>query len=182
MDLTKSHVVDGQECVTVRESAIPIFYLKDWLVKDAPRAERTVEAQVVIVTVGTQLVGFVVDQLLGQEEVVIKPLGKMLQGTPGMAGATITGDGTIALIRSEEHTSELQSRGHLVCRLLREKTKSPRWLEERRGSLRGVSHAPQAEGRGSAATGSALQGEGRPGGRLSRARGHSASDLSPTLT
>lgn len=98
MDLTKSHVVDGQECVTVRESAIPIFYLKDWLVKDAPRAERTVEAQVVIVTVGTQLVGFVVDQLLGQEEVVIKPLGKMLQGTPGMAGATITGDGTIALI------------------------------------------------------------------------------------
>src|SRR5690625_5358693 len=84
--------------------------------------------------------------------------------------------------RSEEHTSELQSRGHLVCRLLREKTKNPRWLEERRGSLRGVSHAPQAEGRGSAATGSALQGEGRPGGRLSRARGHSASDLSPTLT
>ena len=98
MDLTKSHVVDGQECVTVRESAIPIFYLKDWLVKDAPRAERTIEAQVVIVSVGTQLVGFVVDQLLGQEEVVIKPLGKMLQGTPGMAGATITGDGTIALI------------------------------------------------------------------------------------
>ncbi len=42
--------------------------------------------------------GFVVDQLIGQEEVVIKPLGKMLQGTAGMAGATITGDGTIALI------------------------------------------------------------------------------------
>jgi two-component system chemotaxis sensor kinase CheA len=53
---------------------------------------------VVIVTVGTQRVGFVVDQLIGQEEVVIKPLGKMLNGTPGMAGATITGDGTIALI------------------------------------------------------------------------------------
>ena len=33
-----------------------------------------------------------------QEEVVIKPLGKMLQGTPGMSGATITGDGRIALI------------------------------------------------------------------------------------
>ena len=40
----------------------------------------------------------VVDQLVGQEEVVIKPLGKMLQGTPGMSGATITGDGRIALI------------------------------------------------------------------------------------
>jgi two-component system chemotaxis sensor kinase CheA len=35
---------------------------------------------------------------VGQEEVVIKPLGKMLQGTPGMSGATITGDGRIALI------------------------------------------------------------------------------------
>ena len=43
-------------------------------------------------------VGFVVDQLVGQEEVVIKPLGKMLHGTAGMAGATITGDGRIALI------------------------------------------------------------------------------------
>ena len=56
------------------------------------------EAHVVIVSVGIQRVGFVVDQLIGQEEVVIKPLGKMLQGTPGMAGATITGDGRIALI------------------------------------------------------------------------------------
>ncbi len=52
----------------------------------------------VILSVGTQRIGFVVDQLVGQEEVVIKPLGKMLQGTPGMAGATITGDGRIALI------------------------------------------------------------------------------------
>ncbi|MDQ2078074.1 chemotaxis protein CheA [Marinimicrobium sp. ABcell2] len=98
MDLTKSHVVDGQECVSVRDHAIPIFYLKDWLIKGDARAHRTSEAHVVIVAVGSQLVGFVVDQLVGQEEVVIKPLGKMLQGTPGMAGATITGDGTIALI------------------------------------------------------------------------------------
>ncbi|MFI8431186.1 chemotaxis protein CheA [Pseudomonas sp. NPDC078863] len=52
----------------------------------------------VILSVGTQRIGFVVDQLVGQEEVVIKPLGKMLQGTPGMSGATITGDGRIALI------------------------------------------------------------------------------------
>ena len=43
-------------------------------------------------------VGLVVDDLIGQEEVVIKPLGAMLQGLKGMAGATITGDGKIALI------------------------------------------------------------------------------------
>lgn len=99
MDLTKSHVVDGQECVTIREKAIPIFHLKRWLVNGfIPGKKKLSEAHVVIVTVGTRRVGFVVDQLIGQEEVVIKPLGKMLQGTPGMAGATITGDGTIALI------------------------------------------------------------------------------------
>ncbi|MGH1472207.1 MAG: chemotaxis protein CheA [Cellvibrionaceae bacterium] len=98
MDLKESNVVDGQECVSIRNKAIPIFHLKKWLVNqytDQPPAEF---AHVVIVTVGNQRVGFVVDQLVGQEEVVIKPLGKMLQGTPGMAGATITGDGTIALI------------------------------------------------------------------------------------
>ena len=45
-----------------------------------------------------QLVGFVVDELLGQEEVVIKPLDDVLRHTPGMAGATVTSDGGIALI------------------------------------------------------------------------------------
>jgi len=50
------------------------------------------------VNVGGVQVGLVVDHLIGQEEVVIKPLGSMLQGLDGMAGATITGDGNIALI------------------------------------------------------------------------------------
>lgn len=98
MDLTKSNIVDGQECITIRDKAIPLFHLKKWLVNAAAFEENPKEAHVVIVSVGTQRVGFVVDQLIGQEEVVIKPLGKMLNGTPGMAGATITGDGTIALI------------------------------------------------------------------------------------
>lgn len=98
MDLTKTNVVDGQECVTIRDTAIPIFHLKSWLVNGGRPNENLEESHVVIVSVGTQRVGFVVDQLIGQEEVVIKPLGKMLHGTPGMAGATITGDGTIALI------------------------------------------------------------------------------------
>lgn len=52
----------------------------------------------VIVQIGSQRVGLVVDTLIGQEEVVIKPLDKLLQGTPGMSGATITSDGHIALI------------------------------------------------------------------------------------
>ena len=105
LDLTKTNVVDGQEVVVVRDKAIPLFYLKRWLVNEngmsmmAEEADQPeTEGHVVVVSVGTQRVGFVVDQLIGQEEVVIKPLGKMLQGTPGMSGATITGDGRIALI------------------------------------------------------------------------------------
>jgi len=98
MDLRRVNVVDGQEVITVRDKALPLFYLKRWLVAGAAHSTKPEMAHVVIVSVGTQRVGFVVDQLIGQEEVVIKPLGKMLQGTPGMAGATITGDGRIALI------------------------------------------------------------------------------------
>ncbi|OCT25736.1 chemotaxis protein CheA [Pseudomonas putida] len=97
LDLSRTNVVDGQEVVIVRDKALPLFYLKRWLVQDQQHEEQ-LEGHVVILSVGTQRIGFVVDQLVGQEEVVIKPLGKMLQGTPGMSGATITGDGRIALI------------------------------------------------------------------------------------
>ncbi|PRD20019.1 UNVERIFIED_CONTAM: cheA [Trichonephila clavipes] len=98
LDLTKTNVVDGQLTIIVREKAIPLFYLQHWLVKGANRQERKAEGHVVIVQIGTKQVGFVVDSLIGQEEVVIKPLDALLQGTPGMAGATITSDGGIALI------------------------------------------------------------------------------------
>ena len=97
LDLSRTNVVDGQEVVIVRDKALPLFYLKRWLIHSAAHEEQR-EGHVVILSVGTQRIGFVVDQLVGQEEVVIKPLGKMLQGTPGMSGATITGDGRIALI------------------------------------------------------------------------------------
>lgn len=98
LDLTKTNVVDGQEVVVVREKPIPLFHLKNWLIKGEQNAPVSDSAHVVLMSVGNKRVGFVVDQLVGQEEVVIKPLGKMLQGTPGLSGATITGDGRIALI------------------------------------------------------------------------------------
>ncbi|MBX8523335.1 chemotaxis protein CheA [Pseudomonas cichorii] len=97
LDLSTTNVVDGQEVVIVRDKALPLFYLKRWLISSAAHEEQH-EGHVVILSVGTQRIRFVVDQLVGQEEVVINPLGKMLQGTPGMSGATITGDGRIALI------------------------------------------------------------------------------------
>jgi len=98
LDLTKTNVVDGQLCVVIRERTLPLYYLRRWLVKGYGHAELPTEGHVVVVQVGTQKVGFLVDELIGQEEVVIKPLGALLHGTAGLAGATITGDGGIAII------------------------------------------------------------------------------------
>ncbi len=98
LDLTKTNVVDGQLVVMVRGKALPLYYLTRWLVGGCRGVPLPETGHVVVVHIGTQLVGFVVDYLIGQEEVVIKPLGSMLHGTPGLAGATITGDGKIALI------------------------------------------------------------------------------------
>lgn len=98
LNLQKTNIVDGQQVVVIRGKTLPIFHLKHWLIKGEAADMNPEEAHIVVVQVGMSEVGFVVDQLVGQEEVVIKPLGKMLQGTAGMSGATITGDGRIAII------------------------------------------------------------------------------------
>ena len=95
----RANVVDGRQVIMVRERAVPVFYLTKWLLKPAEQAEKKKSSgQVVIVQLGNQTIGLVVDQVIGQEEVVIKPLGALLHNTPGLAGSTITGDGGIALI------------------------------------------------------------------------------------
>lgn len=95
----KTSIVDGRQVVMNRGKAPPIFYLRKWLLNgsDATAADID-EPQVIMVQVANTLVGLVVDQVIGQEEVVIKPLGALLHGLPGMAGSTITGDGNIAII------------------------------------------------------------------------------------
>ncbi|WP_404417045.1 chemotaxis protein CheW [Marinospirillum sp.] len=102
LDISRANKIDGQEVIIIRERTLPLFHLRRWLIRDLAKREITQEelkeAHVVVVSIGNQQVGFVVDDLIGQEEVVIKPLGQMLHGTPGLAGATITGDGRIALI------------------------------------------------------------------------------------
>jgi len=100
LDLSRTNTVDGQLTIRVRDRALPLFYLRNWLISEQRAAGNgeTHQGHVVVVNVGGVQVGLVVDFLIGQEEVVIKPLGALLQGLDGMAGATITGDGKIALI------------------------------------------------------------------------------------
>jgi len=97
LDMQKTNTVDGQLTMIVRSKAIPLFYLGEWLARGRVNIDKN-KGHVVVVQIGTKQLGFVVDALIGQEEVVIKPLDELLQGTPGMAGATITSDGGIALI------------------------------------------------------------------------------------
>ena len=98
LDLTKTNIMDGKRVVLVRGKTLPLYYLNNWLVNGESNAPLPDAGHVVVVHIGTQKVGFIVDELIGQEEVVIKPLGAMLHGISGLAGATITGDGGIALI------------------------------------------------------------------------------------
>ena len=99
LDLRSTNVVDGQLVIMVRDRALPLFYLSKWLITDPNYVlDEHTTGHVVVVNAGGRQIGFVVDQLIGQEEVVIKPLGAKLQGVDGLAGATITGDGKIALI------------------------------------------------------------------------------------
>ena len=100
MDSAKRGKVDGKDVVIIRDKAVPLVNLSRWLAKDYPdcKSADTGQGYVVVTTIGNKNIGCVVDNLVGQEEVVIKPLGAMLQGTKGISGATITGNGGIALI------------------------------------------------------------------------------------
>lgn len=99
LSLDSMRNVDGLNTIMIRDKAIPLFFLRQWF-DGAPVDDYLHhKAHIVLVQVSAaQLVGFVVDDLLGQEEVVIKPLDNILHRTPGLAGATVTSDGGIALI------------------------------------------------------------------------------------
>jgi len=92
------NVVDGHEVIRVRDKPLPLFYLNPWLVQGECFSGPETSQKVIVVQMGNQRFCLVVDHIKGQEEVVIKPLGKMLNNTRGFSGATITGDGSIALI------------------------------------------------------------------------------------
>ncbi|MEM6998377.1 MAG: chemotaxis protein CheA [Pseudomonadota bacterium] len=97
LDMNSINMVDGKQVIIVRGKPVPLFYLNG-LLRNSSQDYAGGTAHVVIVSIGTSHVGLLVDKLVGREEVVIKPLGAMLHGTRGLAGATITGNGKIALI------------------------------------------------------------------------------------
>lgn len=85
--------MDGNEVLDLRGGLIPVVDLAAWA-GETPGERR----HFVVVQLGSDRFAVTVDDVLGREEVVVKPLGAMLQGLSGVSGATITGDGAVALI------------------------------------------------------------------------------------
>ncbi len=93
----KITMVQDQEVVLYRNKTLPIIRMKEVL--DIEHEHETLdELIVVIVKKGDVEAGLVVDSLIGQQEIVIKSLGKYLTGIKAIAGATILGNGSVALI------------------------------------------------------------------------------------
>lgn len=91
--------VQGQEVILLRNMVVPITRLADSLeVPNRNEQANQKQLKIVIVRKGEKLTGLVVDSVIGQQEIVIKSLGKLLTGIKYLAGATILGDGNVALI------------------------------------------------------------------------------------
>lgn len=89
--------VQAKEVIYLRGSVIPIVRL-DRMLDVEPKEEESDHLTVVIVQKGDSQAGLVVDNLIGQQEIVIKSLGKYINGNKLISGATILGDGEVALI------------------------------------------------------------------------------------
>jgi two-component system chemotaxis sensor kinase CheA len=100
ISLTDSEVklVRNQEMFMLRGSVVPLLRLQNILGTPDAKNMELEELDVVVLKIGERLVGCVVDSLLRQQDVVIKSLGKYLGAIKGIAGATILGDGRVALI------------------------------------------------------------------------------------
>lgn len=89
-------LIQNQEVIVLRGNVLPLYRLDSLL--EVPGETVSDESYVVVVYKGNKQIGLVVDRLIGQQEIVIKSLGKVLAGTPGIAGAIVAGDGNVRLI------------------------------------------------------------------------------------
>ena len=86
---------NGEEVIVYRDKIIPLVRVNKTLgIESGSRGKE----YVIIVKIGNKLSGLLVDSLLGQQEIVIKPLGKIFKDTKAYIGATILGDGLVTLI------------------------------------------------------------------------------------
>lgn len=92
--------INNREVIRLRDTVLPIIDLNRMFfpINQHEKLRNLEHSYVVVLSQGERRLGIVVDRLIGQEEVVIKSLGEFLGTTPGIAGATILGDGRVRLI------------------------------------------------------------------------------------
>ena len=90
-------LVQNKEVINLRGNVVPLVYLDQLLEVESTRKPEE-DLTVVIVKKGDKMAGLVIDEILGQLEIVIKPLGKYIKQCRFISGATILGDGEVALI------------------------------------------------------------------------------------
>ena len=97
IELTKSDIdkAHGRNIVNIRGGIVPYINLRN---KFMLTTERPDIEQVVVAKINNNRIGFVVDNVFGQHQTVLKSLGKYYKNVEGVSGATILGDGTVALI------------------------------------------------------------------------------------
>jgi two-component system, chemotaxis family, sensor kinase CheA len=88
----------GKEVFRLREDVIPLVRLSERFSQESARTDFEDEINIVVIKAGDKLSGLIVDAVLEPQESVVKPLGKYLGSLPGISGATIMGDGQVALI------------------------------------------------------------------------------------
>ncbi|MDQ1266851.1 MAG: two-component system, chemotaxis family, sensor kinase CheA, partial [Bacteroidota bacterium] len=89
--------INQQEVIRIRNEVIPLVRL-DSALNTPTKMSGLDDRNVVVVGLGIQRIGLVVDELLGQQEIVIKSLGEYLGDIVGIAGSTIMGDGRVIMI------------------------------------------------------------------------------------
>ena len=90
-------LVENKEVINLRGTVIPLIRLTEVLDVESTRSTED-NLIVVIVKKGDKMAGLVIDELIGQQEIVIKSLGKYIKQCKFISGATILGDGEVALI------------------------------------------------------------------------------------
>ncbi len=95
--VTELHRFEGSELLHLRGETVPLLRLRQ-IFKVQYRADEKGSDKVVILGIGEKRIALLVDNLIGQESTVIKPLGSYLHHCSGIAGATISGDGRVRLV------------------------------------------------------------------------------------
>ena len=91
------YTIEGRSVLKLRDEVLPLVNMADiFNIEKILMPEKYL--YVVILGLGATKIGLIVDRFIGQEEIVIKSLGEFLKGLPGIAGATIRGDGRVTLI------------------------------------------------------------------------------------